>query len=326
MDFELGQEKPRRGWLTFGDGQRVATPVVAPLFHTPTTSPLTAQELRRCGTNLVASDLASAMTRPGAATIDQAGGLGAWFGWPGGVISLAGFNAPLESVKKNRERVGVHYQNGANGPRQTVDAKQFARWQRSARASIQLPLNQAPQHYAPVDDIERAVTVNLDWDQATATDWGVVEGAGLKRARQRSVAGLMAAGKTGFYLGGFGQPLPPAEWRRALRMTVELLPVAGPRMVTVRNLADLLAARLAGIDVIVTDLPLELAERGQLLTRELAALDWHHFRDVELDLAGLLPGALADLVATKSPLAIRLLTSHNLRVLNHWVREAIGEN
>lgn len=320
MKFVLSQEHPRRGWLTLADGQRVRTPVVVPLFHQPTTSPLMARELRQLGTDLVATDLASAMTIPGEAAIKRAGGLGEWISWPGALISLAGFNAPLESVKKNRARVGVHYQKGQNEARQTVTAAEFADWQRTARAAIQLPLNQAPKHYAPVNDIERAVTVNLAWDQETATGWGVVEGGGLRRARQRSVDQLVAAGRTGFYLGGFGQPLPAAEWQRALEMTLGLLPPAAPRMVTVRELTNLPAALLAGVDIVVTDLPMVLADRGQLLTRELAVLDWRRFRKEAVGLAGLTPEALASLTAHRTPLATRLLVSHNLVALGDWVR------
>lgn len=320
MHFELSQEYPRRGWLTLPDGQRVRTPVVVPLFHVPTTSPLLARELRQLGTDLVATDLAVAMTRPGTAAVAAAGGLGAWVGWPGGLISLAGFNAPLNSVKQNRARVGVHYQIGDRGPRQTVNGAQFADWQAVAHAVIQLPLNQAPRHYAPVDDIERAVTVNLTWDRETRTDWGVVQGGGLKRARVRSVRELVATGHSAFYLGGFGQPLPEAEWRRALAMTIGLLPPAAPRMVMVRELANLPTALATGVDLVVTDLPLVLAARGQLLTRELAVLSWHQFAAEAVNLAGLVPAALARLTEWREPLATRLLVSHNLQVMGDWAR------
>lgn len=324
MKFDLTAAAPRQGWLTLADGQRLPTPIVVPLFHQATTSPLLVQELESLDLPLIATDLAAAMTNPGPDALAQVGGLGAWLNWPGGLISLAGFNVPLESVKQNRARVGVHYQDQQTGRRQTVDPATFTRWQTAARATIQLPLNQAPQHYAPVDDINRAVAANLAWDQATATAWGVVEGGGLRRARQASVQGLLAAGRTGLYLGGLAQPLPREEWQRTLHMTVKLLPPALPRMITVRTSANLSAAVRAGIDIIVTDLPLSLAERGHALTPELTVLTRPQFVPADLLIAGLAPQALAALTQDQVPLATRLLTLHNLTSLTAWIQQYQG--
>ncbi|MDN3537406.1 hypothetical protein QPX96_07435 [Limosilactobacillus fermentum] len=81
-------------------------------------------------------------------------------------------------MKKNSERVGVHYQLPHGGAKKTVNGTEYEEWLKAAHASVALPLSQAPDHYAPVDDIVRSVAVNAAWGAQTPTGWGVVQGRG----------------------------------------------------------------------------------------------------------------------------------------------------
>ena len=110
---------------------------------------------------------------PGAATLGEVGGLGAWLKWEGLTVALPGFGQPLTKVKKNSERVGVHYQLPHGGAKKTVNGAEYEEWLKAAHASVALPLSQAPDHYDPVDDIVRSVAVNAAWGAQTPTGWGV---------------------------------------------------------------------------------------------------------------------------------------------------------
>lgn len=285
--------------------------VPMPVLKLPllTTDPLTAGELfSNCEVRIVALPLAPAMDAPGAVTLGEVGGLGAWLKWEGLTIALPGFGQPLTKVKKNSERVGVHYQLPHGGAKKTVNGAEYEEWLKAAHASVALPLSQAPDHYAPVDDIVRSVAVNAAWGAQTPTGWGVVQGEGLKAARQESIAHLVEQNITNFYLGGFEQPLEDEEWQRSLEMTTNLLPPNGLVMVEAATPFRIQAAIETGIHLIISDLPLTLARHHRYLQEDLS--------DVPVEEGaphGLPKQAWSYLTERHVGLATRLLTEANVK-------------
>jgi queuine tRNA-ribosyltransferase len=283
--------------------------VPMPILKLPllTTDPLTAREMYQCGVRILAFPMASSMAELSPDALSTTGGLNGWLNWEGETLALPGFGKPLAKVKKNSERVGVHYQLPRGGAKKTVDGTNYQTWLESAHAQLALPLSQAPDHYAPVDDIMRAVEVNTAWGKQTPTGWGVVQGGGLKAARELSVAQLTAQKITNFYLGGFEQDIEDEEWQRSLAMTIQLLPQNSTVMVEARTSFRIKVAIEAGIQLIISDLPLILARHNRRLRADLSD------EPVEKnDQLGLTASNWAYLNKRHVGLATRLLTQANL--------------
>lgn len=202
---------------------------------------------------------------------------------------------------------------------------------------ISLP-EQVPDYFAPKDILDVAGERTANWSgqaagqldgQLPVVGW---QGGGLRRSRQTALAKLLAVlPPSALAIGGVFQTEPVTESQRLLSELVPMLANAAPdalRLVnSPANFQQFSLAWRAGLDLVTTACPTDLAQAGQVLTyqgpqpvADLAGsqgpLDvgchcpvCQHYSAQEI----------AVMVALKQKIGYRLLAVHNLATLSRIV-------
>lgn len=262
VTFEIQQESldnqdVRKGLLHTENGD-IQTPTVIPYAKNGLVSPLTSLELAQTGCQSLAVDILPLTVQPGVATLKSMPSIGNFLGWSRPVISFVDQFPVVEKLKKNAAALGVRYNEPYTNAHKRITSQQAQQMQRLVDADIQLPLFQNVDYYAPVDDLETALKINLAWQEQSNSSWGVISGAGLKELRQTYCTQLRR--KDGYLIGNL--PDDQTEWERIVRESVKLLPNNKPRMVVATSNEQIGIALLAGVDVIITGVPIEMAHLG----------------------------------------------------------------
>ena len=281
---------------------------LVPVLSHGTTSPLTAPEWYQMGFETLAVAAVDNLAPAIQAAWQAAGGWAKLYQWPGQVIAWGGLQAPFKKITKKAITSGATYWRQQQAQKLTL--ADYETWLNAVSAEVNLPLAQPAPYYGPVDDIDRVVEVNLAWQNQHA--WGVIQGAGLKRARQRSVQGLLDQGVQNFVLGGLSQHLPFEEWQRIGQDILAMLPAKAQTMIFVDSLAELKQAQAWRIDYLLTDLPQTWYRHHQIFWKgQVMPVD--QVDDPSLRL-------LQASVGQKNALGERLLLTYNWQVLNNLLK------
>lgn len=286
--------------------------------------PVLGSQLQAVGVQTLAVNLVDYERQPGFDLIKQAGGLKPLLNWSGQLMVLAGDFDPVEKVKKNLARTGIHYQDPQNQAKLTLKPADYQEWQAVAKADITVGMFQNPDYYAPVDDLERTMQANLEWNKTAPASFFPVLGAGLKALRQASVAALPDD------VGAFITNLPPVEeideWQRSLELTLELLPQGTSTAVVAPDLATIKLSQNLGIDYVLSAWPLKLGLGGKALADGEIVNIRHQevinqFMPLEagcdcLACTGFTQASLHAMLHAKEPLASRLLLLHNIKEIS----------
>ena len=283
--------------------------------------PVLGSQLQAVGVQTLAVKLVDYERQPGFNLINQAGGLKSLLNWSGQLMTLAGDFAPVRKVKKNLAKTGIHYQDPQNQAKLTLTPATYQQWQTATKAEITVGMFQNPDYYAPVDDLERAMQANIEWNQGASATFLPVLGAGLKALRQASIAALPNN------IGAFITNLPPVaeltEWQRSLELTLKLLPKGTSTAVVAPNLAPIELSQKLGIDYILSAWPLKQGLGGKaLVDGEVVNLRHQAFGGQFSPLeagcncpacTGFTRASLHAMLHAKEPLASRLLLLHNVK-------------
>lgn len=267
---QIPETKIRQGMIETDCGQ-IKTPAVVPLARRGLVSPLSSRELLRSGCQALGVDLLTLTVQPGQEVLRSAGTVASFLNWPGPVISFVQRFTVMKKVKKNAGELGVRYiEPYTNAHKRITGAKAWS-LQKSAGTEIALPLFQEADYFAPVDDLQTALSLNLQWQQQGESDWGVLTGAGLHKLRLKSYTSLQT--KSGFLITEL--PDDDAEWYRIVKATIDLLPEQKLRIVVANTNQQVGMALAAGVDLILTAVPIEMAHRGEAYS-EQAILKFGH--------------------------------------------------
>lgn len=173
----------------------------------------------------------------------------------------------------------VRFRTNEKAPLQSLTPEQAVAMQRSLGADLISMPQQVPDYFAPKDLIDAAAERTAAWGAQALGQvgsqlaiWGW-QGAGLKRSRQAALDGLIkAADPQAIAISGLFQSEPVAESRRLLTEAVPMLRDSIPTALRVSSgnasFDQLVVARQAGVDLVMTDCPTELARSGQVLTAD----------------------------------------------------------
>lgn len=173
----------------------------------------------------------------------------------------------------------VRFRTNEKAPLQSLTPEQAVAMQRSLGADIISLPQQVPDYFVPKDLIDAAAERTAAWGAQALGQvgsqlaiWGW-QGAGLKRSRQAALDELIkAADPQAIAISGLFQSEPVAESRRLLADAVPMLQDSIPTALRVStgtaSFDQLVVAWRAGVDLVMTDCPTELARCGQVLTTE----------------------------------------------------------
>ena len=325
----------RAGVLRTAHGD-VPTPAFMPVGTKGTVKGVHPDELRALGTTILLGNTYHLHLRPGEDLIAELGGLHAFMGWYGPILTDSG-GYQVFSLRHTIARVdddGVTFRSVYDGDLIRLTPEIAAAIQRKLGSDVAMCLDHVPPTGVTRAELEDAVRRTTLWaarqreaDRAPGQLlFGIAQGHNDGELRRRSITELAELDFEGYALGGLaigeerGQMLETTAW------AAPLLPVKRPRyFMGIGDPAGILDVIERGIDLFDCVWPTRLGRTGTALTREgrLNLKNARFARDAApLDEQCDCPACrrftrayLRHLVNQNELLGLRLLTLHNLHFL-----------
>jgi len=323
----------------------VATPAFMPVGTKGTVKGLTPGELRAVGTGIVLGNAYHLYLRPGPDLIREAGGLHAFTGWEGPMLTDSGGYQVFSLARTRRiSEDGVEFASVYDGSPHTFTPELTTRVQEDLGAEIAMVLDECPPANASREYHAESLRRTARWaercknthrreDQAL---FGIVQGGLFPDLREESLNRTVEIGFPGYAVGGLSVGEPRQQMLETLSTTAPKLPPDKPRyFMGIGDPVGILEVIALGVDMFDCVLPTRLARHGMALTPEgrINLENARYRRDLSpLDpecpceaCSGYSRAYLAHLVRENELLGHRLLTLHNVRFTLDLCRRARAE-
>ena len=221
----------RLGALQTAHGS-VATPAFMPVATQGTVKSMTPQELRTIGAEIILANAYHLYLRPGVELVEQAGGLHAFMGWDGPILTDSGGYQvfSLKSLSTVTEE-GVEFRSHLNGSRHQLTPESVVLAQERLGVDIAMVLDECVPAPVDVSEAERAAHLTVRWaerslaakqrdDQAV---FAIVQGGMFPALREENARALVALGFPGYAVGGLSVGEAPALTHELAAYTIQLL-------------------------------------------------------------------------------------------------------
>jgi queuine tRNA-ribosyltransferase len=278
--FELRARdgQARAGVLTTPHGQ-VRTPAFMPVGTLGAMKGMHWRDVRDAGSEIVLGNTYHLMLRPGAERVARLGGLQAFTGWNGPMLTdSGGFQVmSLAQLRKVREN-GVTFRSHIDGAAIVLTPERAIEVQRALGSDIAMQLDECVRLPAERADIERAMQLSLRWAERSKRAFedappghmlfGIVQGGDVPQMRHASARALTEVGFHGYAIGGLAVGEPQAVMLAMIEETAPLLPLERPRyLMGVGTPDDLVEAVARGIDMFDCVMPTRNGRHGMAFTR-----------------------------------------------------------
>ena len=319
-----------------------------PVGTQATVKGMTPDQLRATGTEMVLANTYHLALRPGEDVVAGIGGLHAFMGWPGPILTdSGGFQVFSLAARARISEAGVAFRSHIDGRLLELGPERAVAIQEALGADIAMCLDHCPALPATKEVIAAAVGRTIRWagrckaaqartDQAL---FGIVQGGRHADLRAECAEALIALDFDGYAIGGVSVGEDREEVRTALAVSTHHLPEDRPRyLMGVGRPQDILDAVATGIDLFDCVLPTRngrnatcLTDQGPVKLRNAA----HRFdpRPVEvgcdcLACRSFSRAYLRHLFLAKEMLGPTLASIHNVAYLQRLtlrIREAITQ-
>jgi queuine tRNA-ribosyltransferase len=331
----------RRGTLRLAHGD-VETPCFMPVGTAASVKGLTPRELREAGVQIVLANTYHLWLRPGLGTLQAAGGLHRFMAWDGPILTdSGGFQVFSLEGRRTLDDAGVTFRSHLDGSEHRFTPENVIAFQEALGVDVAMVLDVCVKLPASREQLEAAVRLTTAWASRSAAAherpqtvvFAIVQGGLDERLRTRCAGELVALDFPGYAIGGLSVGETRDEMYATAHSTAALLPQSKPRyLMGVGTIRDLLAAINCGIDMFDCVYPTRCGRNGRAMTRE-GELNLFNAAFVN-DFAPLDAGCtcfvcrtfsrayLAHLFRSKEMLAPRLLSFHNLALVESVMNEA----
>jgi queuine tRNA-ribosyltransferase len=255
------------------------TPCFMPVGTRGAVKTLDSYDLEHLGVQVVLANTYHLMLKPGAAVIAELGGLHAFTGWRGPMLTdSGGFQIFSLTDKPGNVRVdddGVTFKSTYDGTTHRLTPERAVEVQEQLGADIQMVLDICPALPAHQPVLRLAVDRTAVWaDRARARHgradqslFGIVQGGTDLALRVESAERTVAIGFDGYGIGGLSVGESHAEMLPALEAAIGALPDGKVRyLMGVGDPARLVDAVALGVDIFDCVLPTRHARHGTVLT------------------------------------------------------------
>jgi len=267
----------RRGRLSTPHGV-VETPAFMPVGTLGAVKGVPPRELAAAGASIMLSNLYHLALRPGIETIERLGGVHAFTGWPGPILTdSGGFQVFSLSTLRKVDEGGVTFRSHLDGSPLRFTPEGVVDLQERIGVDIAMVLDECPPW--PIDERGAADSWRrtLAWARRARAAWtgrsggglfGIVQGSAFRGLRERAAAELAEVGFDGYAIGGVSVGEPSADRYAVVEWTAPVLPADRPRyLMGVGYPEDILHAVRHGVDLFDCVLPARNARHGVLFTR-----------------------------------------------------------
>ena len=351
FQLQATQGLARAGLLTTLHGA-VETPAFMPVATHGAVRTLTPQETRATGADILLANAYHLALRPGVALVERLGGLHAFMGWDGPILTdSGGFQVySLGNLGRVTEEA-LLFSSYLDGSRRRLSPEDAVHSQQALGADIAMVLDQCIGYGADATAVREAMERTHRWARRSLEAhtrpsagsgqalFGIVQGGHDLALREESAAEITSMGFDGHAVGGLSVGEPKELQYQVAAHTVRLLPAHQPRYLMGSGAPeDLVEAVAFGFDLFDCALPTRVARTGAIYTaRGRYDITAARFREVPGPLeegcdcstcADFTTAYLAHLFRAQELLAYRLATVHNLRFYQRLVaqmRQAIVE-
>ena len=323
----------RAGVLATAHGE-IRTPAFMPVGTKGTVKSLHPDEVRALGAAVILGNTYHLHFRPGEDVIEELGGLHAFSGWDGPILTdSGGFQVfSLRDTIAALDDDGVTFRSIYDGAESRFTPEGAAEIQRRLGSDIAMCLDVCLPAGAPASELERAVQITTQWakrqvDAPRAPGqlrFGITQGATDAELRTRSIDEITTLDFDGYALGGLAVGEAKDEMLDCVEWAAPRLPVAKPRyFMGIGDPEGILEVVARGVDMFDCVLPTRTARTGSALTWEgrLNLRNAAYRTDPRpLDPECACPACerfsrayVRHLVTQREMLGLRLLSLHNLR-------------
>jgi queuine tRNA-ribosyltransferase len=273
--------RARAGTLLTRHGP-VPTPVFMPVGTQGTVKTLDPRDLTEIGASIVLANTYHLMLRPGAQAVHDLGGVHAFMGWDGAVLSdSGGFQVlSLAKLRKIREEA-VTFRSHLDGSAYELSPERAIEIQSTLGVDIMMSFDECLHWPAGEDEARASMERTVRWARrglehrsrlAAQGDpvpglFGIVQGGTYAPLREACAEALTAVPFDGYSLGGLWVGEPADTSHALVAGDTALLPADKPRyLMGVGTPLDLLRAVAEGVDMFDCVLPTRNARKGTVLT------------------------------------------------------------
>ena len=323
----------RAGTIRTAHGE-IPTPAFMPVGTKGTVKSLHPDEVRELGAHVILGNTYHLHFRPGEDVIAALGGLHAFSGWDGPILTdSGGFQVfSLRDTLLAVDDDGVTFRSVYDGTAERLTPESAAAIQAALASDIAMCLDICPPADSPRRELEQAVRRTTLWAERQADApradgqlrFGIAQGAADPELRRRSVEEITALPFDGYALGGLAVGESRDEMLDTVEWAAPLLPDVRPRyFMGIGDAEGILEVVARGIDMFDCVLPTRTARTGSALTAagRLNLRNARFARDprpLEEDCdcpacARFSRAYIRHLVSQQEILGLRLLSMHNLR-------------
>ena len=324
---------------------RIETPAFMTVGTRATVTGLTPEDLRAAGAQILLGNTYHLMLRPGVEVFQRTGGIHAFMGWDGPVLTDSG-GYQIFSLSEDRTitEEGARFRSYVDSRIHMLSPEKSIEVQTAIGSDIMMVLDVCLDSTSDEVTTRAAMERTHRWalrslaarKNMSQALFAIVQGGIVQSLRTDSAAFLTQHPFDGFAIGGLAVGDSRAEREEITHFAASLLPADRPRyLMGVGTPPDLLHAMLAGIDLFDCILPTHMAWQGTAFTstgRVKITRAYHASADVPLDTACACPTCakytrayLHHLTKCGEPLGPRLLSIHNLHHYHSLMADARRE-
>jgi queuine tRNA-ribosyltransferase len=266
----------RTGVLRTAHGD-IPTPAFMPVGTKATVKALHPDEVRDLGASVVLANTYHLHFRPGEDVIERLGGLHAFSGWDGPILTdSGGFQVfSLRDTVLALDETGVTFRSVYDGAQATFTPESVVEIQRKLGSDIAMCLDVCPPADSAQPDLERAVELTTRWAERQASGeradgqlrFGIAQGATDDELRRRSIDEISALPFDGYALGGLAVGESKEEMLDCVSWAAPLLAQDRPRyFMGIGDPAGIVEVVARGIDMFDCVLPTRTARTGSALS------------------------------------------------------------
>ena len=322
----------RAGILRTAHGE-IPTPAFMPVGTKAPVKALHPDEVRALGARVVLGNTYHLHFRPGEEVVESLGGIHAFSGWDGPVLTdSGGFQVfSLRDTILTLDDEGVTFRSVYDGAVERFTPEGVVEIQRRLGSDVAMCLDVCAPAGVSTEELERAVRITTRWAKRQAAiepapgqlRFGISQGGTHQELRRRSLEEIGALSFAGYALGGLAVGEQRDETFETVGWSVPLMPADRPRyFMGIGDPVGILEVIARGVDLFDCVLPTRMARTGSALTwgGRLNLRNARFVRDPRpLDEGCGCPacgrftrGYVRHLVTQAEILGLRLLSLHNL--------------
>jgi queuine tRNA-ribosyltransferase len=245
-----------------------------------TVKSLSPRDLSEAGVEIVLSNTYHLYLRPGADTVERAGGLARFMGWDGLTLTdSGGFQIFSMTDLTKIKREGVTFKSHLDGSEHFLSPEDAVRIQAKLGADIAMVLDECTGYPLSFDKARQSTDLTIDWARRSREEFlkpgtprpqaqfGIIQGSTYEPLRRRCTEALIDIGFEGYAIGGLSVGEPKSAMFEMVEVSTSGMPAEAPRyLMGVGFPEDIVECVERGVDMFDCVMPTRNARNGTVFT------------------------------------------------------------